>query len=131
MVEQLVTETATRLNVSGEIVSAVLRGLLSLMMNERTGGPEGFVNLFRRAGVDDVITSWFVDGQGKTITLAHLEEVLGTAEVDKLAAASGLSRTAASAASAFLLPRLIGRLTPNGTLPSGAALSSQVARDLH
>lgn len=131
MVEQLVTEAASRLSVSGEIVSALLREFLSLLMNERTGGPEGFINLFRRAGIGDVITSWYGDGQGKAITPACLQEVLGTAEVDKLAAASGLSPIAASAASAVLLPKLIGRLTPNGILPSSAALSSQIASDCY
>lgn len=129
MFEQLVTEAASRLSVSGEIVSPLLQELLSLLTNERTGGPEGFVNLFRDAGLGNVITSWYGDGLGEAIAPARVEEVLGTAEVDKLAAASGLSPIAASAASAFLLPKLIGRLTPNGILPSSLALLSQVAND--
>ena len=57
MFNELVTETASRLDVSSQIASGLLGGLLSLMMNEQTGGPEGFVNLFRCAGMGDVITS--------------------------------------------------------------------------
>jgi OmpA-OmpF porin, OOP family len=46
---------------------------------------------------------------------------------DKLAGASGLTRSVASTAAAFLLPRLMGKLTPNGVLPSTSALLSQVS----
>lgn len=125
MFEQLVAEAASRLYLPTTTMSAMLWELLSLLMNERTGGPEGFVDLFRRAGMGDVIASWYHSGQGEAISPVHLEELLGAAAVDKLAASSGLSPAAASAASAFLLPKLIGRLTPTGVLPSTAELSSQ------
>jgi OOP family OmpA-OmpF porin len=127
MFEQLISETASRFNLSTTSVSAVVRGLLSLMTNERTGGPEGFVDLFRRAGLGDVITSWFGGKEGRAITPSHLESALGTSALDKLAGSSGLTRAAVTSALTFLLPKLIGRLTPSGFLPSSSALLSQVS----
>ncbi len=127
MFEQLIKEAASRFNLSAASVSAMVTGLLSLMSNEQTGGPEGFVSLFRRAGVGDVITSWFGGREGRPLTPAHVESALGTSALDRLATSSGLTRSTVSAAAAFLLPRLIGRLTPNGALPSSAALQSQIA----
>jgi len=126
MFDQLIAEAASRLNLSAASVAALVRGLLSLMMNER-GGAEGFVDLFRRAGAGDVITSWFGGREGKTLTPSHVESAIGTNALDRLAASSGLTRSSAAAAAAFLLPRMIARLTPNGVLPSNNALLSQVS----
>jgi len=128
MFDQLITEAASRFNVSAASVSGVVTGLLSLMTNERTGGPDGFVDLFRRAGVGDTLTSWFGGKEGRPLTTSHVESALGTSALEKLASSSGLARATASALAAFLLPRLIGRLTPNGVLPSSSALLSQVTR---
>ena len=127
MFEQLINETASRFNLSNESVSSLVRGFLSLMTNERTGGAEGFFDLFRRAGLVDVITSWFGGKEGKTITTTQLESALGTGTLDRLSASSGLTRTAVTSALAFLMPKLIGKLTPNGVLPSTSALRSQAS----
>ena len=127
MFEQLVNETANRFNLSNENVSSLVRGLMSLMTNERTGGAEGFFDLFRRAGLVDVITSWFGGREGKTITTTQLESALGTGTLDRLSASSGLTRAAVTSALTFLMPKLIGRLTPNGVLPSTSALRSQAS----
>jgi outer membrane protein OmpA-like peptidoglycan-associated protein len=127
MFEQLIHETASRFNLSVASVTALLRGLLSLITNERTGGAEGFIDQFRRAGLGDIVTSWFSGKEGRTITASHLESALGTSALDGLAGASGLSRVAVTSALTFMLPKLIGRLTPSGAWPSTAALRSQVA----
>src|SRR5262245_31196694 len=118
MFEQAVTETASRLSLPVAKVSTLLRELVALITNERTAGPEGFLEMFRRAGFGDVLTSWFGGNQGKTITAAHLESALGTATLDKMANASGLSRASATSALAMLLPKVIGRITPDNVLPS-------------
>ena len=127
MFDPIVNEAASRFGLPTTSVSAVAQGLLSLLTNERSGGPEGFLDLFRRAGLGDVITSWFGGKEGRPITPSHLESALGTGTIDTLAASSGLTRTVVSAAAAFMLPKLIGWLTPNGMFPSGAALRSQIA----
>jgi OmpA-OmpF porin, OOP family len=127
MFEQLVNEAASRFNLSTASVSALVCGLLSLMTNERTGGAEGFVDQFRRAGLGDVITSWFGGKEGRPITPSQLESALGTSALDTLASSTGMTRMIVSSVAAFLLPKLIGRLTPNGVLPSTGALRSQAA----
>ncbi len=127
MFEQLVNEAASRFNLSTASVSGVVRGLLSLMTNERTGGPEGFMDQFRRAGLGDVITSWFGGKEGRPITASNLESALGTTALDNLASSTGITRAVVSSVAAFLLPKMIGRLTPNGVLPSLGALRSQVS----
>ena len=126
MFEQLIKEAASRFNLSPAGVSAIVTGILAMMTNERTGGPQGFIDLFRRAGVGDVVTSWFGGKEGRTIAAPQVESALGASALDKLASSSGLARATVGSVAAFLLPRIIGRLTPNGVLPSSTALLSQV-----
>ena len=126
MFEQLVRETASRFDLPASSVSSLLRGLLSLMTDARTGG-QRFVDLFRPAGLGEAFASWFGSKEGKPISPAGIESALGTNVVDRLAASSGVPRGVVGSVIAFLLPRMIGRLTPNGTLPSNASVLSQVS----
>jgi OOP family OmpA-OmpF porin len=127
MFEELIAEAASRLSLSAASVSALVRGLLGMMTNEHSGGVGGFMAIFRRAGLGDEITSWFGGRQGRTLTPHQVESALGTNALGKLAASTGLTRSAVSSATAFLLPKMIGLLTPSGTLPSTRSLLSQVS----
>jgi outer membrane protein OmpA-like peptidoglycan-associated protein/uncharacterized protein YidB (DUF937 family) len=127
MFEQLISEAASHLNLPAGSVSTLVRGLLALMTNERTGGVEGFVDMFRRAGFGDALTSWFGGKAGRAISPAQLESALGPVALDSLAASSGLPRVTASSAAAFLLPKLIGLLTPDGLMPSDSSVLSQIS----
>jgi len=129
MLEQLVSATASRFNLAGADVRLLLERVLSLMTTERLGGPEGFVDLFRRVGLGDVVTSWFGGKAGRSMTPAQLESALGVSTLDRLAESSGLTRAAVTSALAFLLPRRFAILTPGGLLPSSAALQTRLAED--
>jgi OmpA-OmpF porin, OOP family len=126
MFDQLVREAASRFDLPASSVSALVRGLLLLMTDARSGG-QRFVDLFRQAGLGEAFTSWFGGKEGKAISPASIESALGAPAVDRLSASSGVSRGVVSSVIAFLLPRMIGRLTPNGALPSNASLVSQVS----
>jgi outer membrane protein OmpA-like peptidoglycan-associated protein/uncharacterized protein YidB (DUF937 family) len=127
MFDELINEAASRFNLSTTTISTLVRGVLGLMTNERTGGIDGFFDLFRHAGLGDVITSWFGGKEGRPVTASHIESAFGASAIDQLAAPSGLSRAATSGVLAFLVPRLLGILTPTGALPSTSALTQKVA----
>ena len=124
MFQQLINSTATQFNLSDASVSSLLRGLLALMTSERWGGIDGFVDQFREAGLDHVIGSWVGGKEGRALTSSQVESALGASGLDGLAARSGLSRAAVTSVLTFMLPRLIGLLTPDGVLPSSHALRS-------
>jgi outer membrane protein OmpA-like peptidoglycan-associated protein/uncharacterized protein YidB (DUF937 family) len=130
MFEHLVNEAASHLNLSVRSVSALLRELLALMTNERTGGVTGFADLFHRAGHGDVFTSWFGGKESRAIAPDHVETTLGTNTIDRLAASSGLSHTATTSAIALMLPKLIAYLTPDRMLPTTNMVRSQMANYL-
>lgn len=127
MFEHIVAEGASRLHLSAASVAALLRALLGMMTNERSGGIEGFIAIFRRAGLGDEITSWFGGREGRTLTAHQVESALGPTALGNLAASSGLTRAAVSSAVAFLLPQILGLVTPHGALPSTSGLLSQVS----
>lgn len=128
MFDQLVNDAAVRFNVPESSTSSLLRGLLALITsNNRTGGAEGFVDRFRRAGLADIVTSWFGGREGRSLTPVQLEAALGSAALDRLAGDSGLTRGTAASALTYMLPKVIGRLTPGGTLPSMNTIVSQLS----
>ncbi len=127
MFEQLVNEAASRLSLTVSSVTTLMRELLALMTNERTGGISGFADLFRRAGHGDVFTSWYGGNDERMITSSQLESTLGATTVDRVAASSNLSRSATLSALALLLPRVIGYLTPNGVLPTNSAVLAEAS----
>lgn len=126
MFDRLVAETAARFDLSTANVSALLLGVLALVTCERTGGPEGFVDLFRRVELGDVVTSWFGGRAGRSMSPAQLESALGITALNKLADSSGLTRSSVTSALTFLVPRLFAGLTPGGFLPSSTALQTRV-----
>jgi outer membrane protein OmpA-like peptidoglycan-associated protein/uncharacterized protein YidB (DUF937 family) len=127
MFERLVTEIASRYNLGTSSVASLVRGLLQLMTSDRTGGINGFMDMFRNAGLGDVFTSWFGGKDSRTITGSQVESALGVNAIDKLATSAGLSRSTTSSVLSGLLPKLIAQLTPNGSLPSSSSLMSQVS----
>jgi len=128
--QELVNETASRLSIPAPGVSALMRELLALMTSGRSGGVEGFVDRFRRAGLGNVIASWFGGQQGEPLTSSQIESALGSNTLDMIAASCGLTRAHVVAALIALLPQVIGHLTPTGVLPSTRVLASQVASDI-
>ena len=125
MFQELINNTSTQFDLSEDSVSSLLRGLLALMTSERWGGLDGFIEQFHEAGLDDVIGSWVGGKEGRPLTPSQVESALGASGLDGLAARSGLSREAVTSVLTFLLPRLIGLLTPDGELPSSHVLRSQ------
>lgn len=120
MLEPLVNEAASIFNVPTASVSALTRALVSFMTDERSGGPDGFLRLFRRVGLGDVITSWFGGNEGSPILRPHLESALGSSTLERLAESSGLTQETATWVLTFLLPKLIHQFTPNGEFLSSA-----------
>jgi outer membrane protein OmpA-like peptidoglycan-associated protein/uncharacterized protein YidB (DUF937 family) len=127
MFEQIVNDLASRFSIGTAAVSSLIRGLLALLTNERTGGMVGFLDLFRKAGLEDVAQSWLGGRNPQPIKSNQIESALGIETVDRLASAAGLNRAVTSSVLAALLPRMIGQLTPGGTVPSAGSLLSKVS----
>ena len=87
-----------------------------------SGGLANLVNICHQRGLGDVVNSWISTGQNLPITAEQIRSILGSSEIQTLAARAGIDPQAASAAIAQILPLLVEKATPNGQIPSAGEL---------
>ncbi|MGE0130093.1 MAG: OmpA family protein [Blastocatellales bacterium] len=95
-----------------------MTGLLSLISNERTGGLQGFLDQFRRGGLGDIVSSWVSRGASTPLTAEQLERAVGGNTISRMASNINIPRAAAGSALAFMIPKVIDLLTPEGVVPT-------------
>ena len=95
---------------------------LSRISDPATGGLLGLVNTLRQLGLDDVVSSWISTGENKPISSEQVQNALGEGQINQVAQNMGVSHQEVLTGLAGLLPQLIDKLTPDGTLPSGSVL---------
>jgi uncharacterized protein YidB (DUF937 family) len=114
-------------NLEGMAVSKVAgsnpeaAGILEMIQNH-PGGLNGLVQAFHQNGLGGVVNSWTGTGENQAATSAQIQQVVGSERVQALAQKLGVSQDAASATLAQLLPTVIDKLTPNGSVPEHSNL---------
>ncbi len=115
-VEQLLGGLLGTSAPGGGSSSALLTMAMTLV--QQHGGLGGIVQTLQSGGLGDVVSSWVGTGANQAVLPTQLEQALGGSAVAQAQAMSGL---------AALLPDLIDRLTPEGTVTSGSqAMLTQV-----
>ena len=126
MYEVLIREAAVRFGL-GDKALPVLQMLLAYMTAKDSGGLVGFLEKFKAAGLGPLIQSWLGGGpSAQPIANSQLETVLGSSG-GLLSLISGkleLGRDNVTSALGYLLPALVGKLTPGGSMP--ASLPAEV-----
>ncbi len=103
-------------NVLGGSSNPLASGLLQMIQNQ-PGGLQGLVQSFHDKGMGGLVSSWVGSGSNSPITADQIHQVLGSDQVKALAAKAGISPDVAGSAIAQLLPGLVDKLTPNGSVP--------------
>ncbi len=83
------------------------------------GGLAGLVQLFNQGGLGNVVQSWISTGQNLPISAQQIQQVLGSGQLQQLAAKMGMDQAQLSQELSHLLPHVVDHLTPAGTLPEG------------
>jgi uncharacterized protein YidB (DUF937 family) len=91
-------------------------GLLQMIQNQ-PGGLQGLVQSFHDKGMGGLVSSWISAGPNPPISADQVHQVLGSDQVKALAAKAGISPDIAGAAIAQILPGLVDKLTPSGSVP--------------
>lgn len=81
------------------------------------GGLGSLVQAFQQQGLGDVLASWLSTGQNQGISAEALAGVLGNGTLEQFASKAGIDLSQAGPVLAQLLPVVIDRLTPDGSLP--------------
>lgn len=103
-------------NVLGGSSNPLASGLLQ-MIQTQPGGLQGLVQSFHDKGLGGIASSWVGSGANSPITAEQVHQVLGSDQVKALAAKAGINPDTAGSVIAQLLPTLVDKLTPNGSVP--------------
>ena len=96
--------------------------LLELINSPAMGGVAGLVKRFQDRGLGNLVAGWIGSGPNPPIAPAQVETILGSQQLGLLAGKTGLSLPELTKKLATILPRIIDHLTPDGKVPSAAAL---------
>lgn len=124
-------------SIAGQVIGALgqggngqagglLEAVSGLINNPQTGGLQGLIKSFEQNGLGNVIGSWVGTGQNLPISPEQLQSVLGNEQVQAIAQKLGLSPQEISGQLSQLLPQVVDRVTPGGTVPQGDALQSAI-----
>ena len=121
MFEVLIREAAARFGL-GDKALPLVQMLLAYMTNKETGGLAGFLEKFKAAGLGPIIQSWLGGGPAaQPVSNSQLETVLGSSGglLSMITSRLSLPRDNVTGALGYLLPAIVGKLTPGGSIPSG------------
>ena len=107
--------------VLGHSSNPLAAALLQMIQNH-PGGLAGLIQSFREKGLGEVVSSWVSTGQNLPISADQIQQVLGSGALQQLAAKAGISPETISSQLSTLMPTLVDKLTPNGTVPQQSEL---------
>ena len=117
MLDGIISDVARRFNL-GERGGPLVSALLGFIGNPQSGGIRGFVDRFRQAGLGGLVDSWLGQGPNADLEPRQLEQVIGRENIESVSASTGLAPATATPALAFLVPRIIDLVTPDGIVPA-------------
>ena len=120
MFDLIIREAATRFGL-GDKAGPLVQMLLANLTNQDTGGLSGFIAKLTSSGLGNVAQSWLGGGDGALpVSAAQIESLMGgqTGLLSNVISKLGIGSYTASSALGYVLPMVVGKLTPGGTVPS-------------
>ena len=106
----------------GGLLKALLPMLAGGGALSHLGGLGGLLGKLQQGGLGAQTQSWVSTGENQPVAPDDLEQALGTDTVAKVAAEAGVSHEEAKNGLASMLPGLVDKLTPGGSIPGADQL---------
>ena len=116
--DSLLGDSAGKTPVAGG-TEAALVGVLSTVLAQN-GGVQGLMNKFSQGGLGGIFSSWVGMGENQPVSASQVQNALGSAQVQALAAKIGVDPAMASGLIAQFLPKVVDKLTPTGQVDPNA-----------
>ena len=113
--------------LGGEGSNPLLGMVSNLLSGSQGGGLSGLIQSFNSKGLGDIVSSWVGTGENLPISGQQIQEVLGSGQLQQMAEKLGTSREEVSGGLASLLPQIIDRLTPDGSVPESGLLEKALS----
>ena len=103
-----------------------LAGALNALLAQN-GGLQGLMSKFSQGGLGEIFSSWVGTGENKPVTASQIQNVLGSEQIQALAAKFGVDPAKASGFLADYLPKIVDKLTPAGQVDPSASHQQSLA----
>lgn len=123
--DSIINEAAERFGL-GNKAGTLLSALLSLMTDQNRGGFAGFLDLFSKAGLGDLATSWIGSDANTELSSEQVESALGDETIADIAHHAGVDTSTTKSALAYLIPNVVDKLTPEGSVPDEKDLLTKI-----
>ena len=95
----------------------LMDALLPMLL--KGGGLAALVSKFAGAGLGSKANSWVGTGENEQLNADEVESALGADQLDEIARKAGVPREEAKSGLAGMIPGLVDKLSPGGSLPTG------------
>ncbi len=111
--------------ILGEVTSALggqsahgplAESVLHLLNDPQTGGLQGLVSKLESGGLGEIVGSWVGTGANLPVSADQLRQALGGDTLARLAQSAGIAPESIGPKLAEVLPVLVDKLTPNGSV---------------
>ena len=106
--------------------SSMLDNLLEMLNDQKSGGITGLIQKFNEKGLGDHMSSWISTGENLPVSADQIKDALGSDKIKELASKLNLGEHETSKSLADMLPHLINKLTPDGSVPHQDRLSQGI-----
>ena len=125
MFDSIIGEAGEKFNLGGK-TGTLLSALLAMMTDKTGGGFAGFLEKFNQAGLGDTAASWIGSGSNTPVSNEQLESAIGADTIENIANQAGTDYDTAASATAYMTPRVVDALTPDGVVPQETDLLSRI-----
>jgi uncharacterized protein YidB (DUF937 family) len=94
----------------------LLSAVIFRLANKEAGGLAGMVEAYQQKSFGDLMSSWIRTGKNLPISPDQLIKGIGEVRLRTMAEQAGMSTESISSQLTDLLPHIIDKLTPDGTL---------------
>jgi uncharacterized protein YidB (DUF937 family) len=100
----------------GGVVGAEMVSVASQLIAKH-GGVSGIVNQLQQQGLGATVNSWVGTGPNQPISADQVHQALGPEVIRDMAARAGMTPQELTQKLSQVLPQLVDKLTPDGTVP--------------
>jgi uncharacterized protein YidB (DUF937 family) len=109
-------------NTGGNQQNQLAQIAMQLLGGSGSGGGSGgglgaLIQQFQKAGLGDAVNSWVSTGANLPVNGAQVQQALGADRIQQFAQQTGMQGGQVSDLLAQLLPQLVDKVTPNGSVP--------------
>ena len=92
-----------------------------LQQIQSSGGLNAVLGKLQQAGLGDQVNSWLGQGGNESVDADELAEAIGEDRIETLSAESGMSPDEVKSGLSQILPGLVDKMSPSGSLPTSAS----------